>query len=155
MKLWNVLLTISHSHVDIAGLFSRQDTLDSASCVASCDLDTCGSSNSCNAISKRDLSEGAFYNSSDTHVLGKRIFAITAGGTVYNAAPTNIEIARYLPSVWNDMDDAYYSPCLMTVSGVDETPVSQQVVFGTVPFQIISGGIHGCTVVSILSRCCN
>jgi len=84
------------------------------------------------------------------------MFGITTGGTgPYNTKPTNAQVGAYLPLVWQGLDDTYYNPCLETVSGGDETPVSQQVVFGNDPFQIISGGIHGCTVVSKLSRCCN
>lgn len=36
---------------------------------------------------------------------------------------------------------------VLTLPGTDERAVSQQQVFGATPFQIMSGGLHGCTVV--------
>ncbi|KFZ02498.1 hypothetical protein V500_00164 [Pseudogymnoascus sp. VKM F-4518 (FW-2643)] len=156
------------SDVNTVDLFGR-DALpeNSASCVPSCDLGTCGKAGSCSigsAFSKRSTRlEDSFNTSSDyedTHALRRRLFTNSAGSTTYSGGdvnPTRGELDAYIPAVDNGAEDDYFGPPLPTVEMngdgiVDERAVSQQKSFGKDPFQIISTNVYGCTVIVVASK---
>jgi hypothetical protein len=110
-------------------LFGRQDDLpeDSALCIPSCDIGTCGNGGSCpigSILPKRSLGLDSFFNiSSDyesAHALGKRLFTYTAGSTneddyTGNTTPRLAQVNEYIPRVENGEEDGYFHSPLPTI----------------------------------------
>ncbi|KAI1365631.1 hypothetical protein F5Y08DRAFT_338389 [Xylaria arbuscula] len=160
-----------YSDFNVARLFGRQDDApgNSGRCLPSCDLGTCGNGGSCSVgstLSPRYLDLDASSNASSyletTSALEKRLFTYKAGSTKKsdysgNKAPKRSEVDAYIPAVNRGGERKYYKDPLPTVQltgdgGLqDERAVSQQRTFGDEPFQIISTGVHGCTVIVVAS----
>ncbi|KAK6076208.1 hypothetical protein SCUP234_07376 [Seiridium cupressi] len=148
---------------DFSLLEPRQDdTDDIISRVPSCDLDTCGSGGVCAALRRRTAGLEyatdilSYQNASvegDDKALDKRLFRYNPTSNVYTGdrPPTNAEVNAYLPAVFQGYETSYFGAALGLAAN-DERTVSQQVQFGTQPFQIAFGGIHGCTVVTLVSQ---
>lgn len=138
-------------------------------CDSSCDLGTCSS---CNGPSKRGLAERDFdlaitLNISAENVtlypwsgkLEKRIFRIDNAGTAYlnPASPNGYTIGRVRTYMVQQVyatagtyDNQYGGLNGFFVD--DERAVSQQYTFGTESFQFGTYGLHGCTMVAVVSR---
>ncbi|KAI8954476.1 hypothetical protein F4801DRAFT_533345 [Xylaria longipes] len=159
-----------YSNVNLPTVIGRQDDLpeDSALCIPSCELGTCGNGGSCSIGSmllKRNLGLDSIFNSSDHEFVGaleKRLFTYTPGSTdekdyTGRTAPKLSQVNGYIPAVDNGGEDGYFHAPLPTIELdggggiVDERAVSQQVAFGDDPFQIISTNVYGCTVIVVAS----
>ncbi|RYP05485.1 hypothetical protein DL764_003745 [Monosporascus ibericus] len=155
---------------NVLGLRPRQEEDDPFSCTASCDLDTCGGRacafTSINGLSRRyaslgDLTDGFGQTNSSIErtVLTKRLFRYDANSDEYTGdrQPTEGEIDAYLPDVFGGAESAHFGDPLPLVHDLgaqnqDERAYSQQVEFGNRAFQIMAGGLHGCTVLALVSR---
>ncbi|KAF2734822.1 hypothetical protein EJ04DRAFT_512249 [Polyplosphaeria fusca] len=159
---------------EVSALFARQDETDPPSCSTSCDIDTCGGGTcsvaglSLNSRSVDDLGvlleslafinvTRAYGNGKELHVdsreLSKRIwrFDPASNTPVGDTEPTTAEVDTYVPAVFNGREDTYFGSPLFLSAG-DERAYSQQVEFGNRPFQIMTGGIHGCMTVMLVSN---
>ncbi|RYP31404.1 hypothetical protein DL767_005804 [Monosporascus sp. MG133] len=155
---------------NVLGLRPRQEEDDLFSCTASCDLDTCGG-RACaftgiNGISRRyasleDLTDGFGQTNSSIErtVLTKRLFRYDANSDEYTGdrLPTEGEIDAYLPAVFGGDESDHFDDPRRLVHDLgpqdrDERAYSQQVEFGNRAFQIMAGGLHGCTVLALVSR---
>ncbi|KAK5731517.1 hypothetical protein LTR17_011315 [Elasticomyces elasticus] len=141
------------------------------SCMALCDLDTCSS---CSAGSARRSVEpnndfGITSNGSNecrelewtTEKLQKRVFRLGATGNTYldpsvksaytldRVAPYMVGQLRSTPSLDRQYGAMRYTA---TQNPDTEAAVSQQQAFSTAAFQFGSAGLHGCTMVAVMSR---
>ncbi|KAH7317127.1 hypothetical protein B0I35DRAFT_434610 [Stachybotrys elegans] len=160
---------ISRYHAFQPGLLlPRQAELPDSgvACTTKCTLNGCGSG-VCPAfgglLAKRDLDVELLSNSLkhlnvtdglQGNVLAKRIFSYDVDSEDYvDRDPTVNEAASYLPAVFDGGENDYFGQLLPLVSAQeDERAVSQQREFGNEPFQIMSGGLHGCTVLAVVSN---
>jgi hypothetical protein len=166
-----IRLTTS-SDAGTLSVFAQQDdpTVDPPMCEAACDINTCGGATcSAGSLAKRSLNTWDAlldsFGSNDTDAneayaldvrgLSKRIWRFDAASNtpVGDSVPTVGQVDRYLPAVFKNAEHDYYGNSLPISSNSNERAYSQQVVFGTRPFQIITGGIHGCMVSLLHARC--
>ncbi|KAM5448709.1 hypothetical protein MaudCBS49596_005215 [Microsporum audouinii] len=90
-------------------------------------------------------------------VLWQRLFRYNPNSNQYpNRDPTVLEVDTYLPAVFNGQENNYFGAPAHFVGGAggvpDERAVMHQREFSTEPFQFISGGLHGCTMVTLISN---
>lgn len=94
-------------------------------------------------------------DSTHEHVrqISKRIwrFDASSNDAVGNRDPSMEEVDAYLPAVFTGAESAYFG-APETLFVVDERAVSREREFGNEPFQIMTGGIHGCMVGALLSN---
>ncbi|KAJ0426709.1 hypothetical protein BJY00DRAFT_270854 [Aspergillus carlsbadensis] len=89
----------------------------------------------------------------DTNSLVRRVFRYNTNSDRYNGrAPTRAEADAYLPAALvNDRENDQYGPVEGFFDGT-EAPVMLQREFGDESFQWGTGGLHGCTMVAVISR---
>ncbi|RYC59656.1 hypothetical protein CHU98_g6558 [Xylaria longipes] len=117
-----------YSNVNLPTVIGRQDDLpeDSALCIPSCELGTCGNGGSCSIGSmllKRNLGLDSIFNSSDHEFVGaleKRLFTYTPGSTdekdyTGRTAPKLSQVNGYIPAVDNGGEDGYFHAPLPTI----------------------------------------
>ncbi|KAL5313152.1 hypothetical protein ACEPPN_018885 [Leptodophora sp. 'Broadleaf-Isolate-01'] len=90
-------------------------------------------------------------------MLSKRLFTFVAGSqdtkdASKSKSPTKAQVDAYIPAVYKEEENAYFGQWLATSVSSDERPLSQQVVFGDRPFQIMSPKMHGCTALILVSK---
>lgn len=153
----------------------RQDQPPNAVCVAPCTSESCGGADFCSpnpdlearSLSLPDwgqesswaLSFRSFRNTSHQDGdLDKRLFTYKAGSTnqddyTGDTEPTEPEAVKYLFAVSDGEEINNFGNQLRLVSATgDERAVSKQREFKNLPFQIVSQGVYGCTVVVLVSN---
>ncbi|KAL2827566.1 hypothetical protein BDW59DRAFT_160209 [Aspergillus cavernicola] len=148
----------------IPWLGPRQDETVDFACEPQCELNSCAGGLCTIGLTKRDVGDwGREYSAwdranttavrRDTSTLVRRIFRYNTNSNRYNGrAPTRAEADVYLPAVLvNNREDDHFGAYEPFFDGT-EAPVMIQRTFGNEPFQLGTGGLHGCTMVAVISR---
>ncbi|KAF2117936.1 hypothetical protein BDV96DRAFT_644273 [Lophiotrema nucula] len=102
-----------------------------------------------------NVSSGAG-SDADTKAISKRIWRFDPASTVPTGddSPSFNDASTYLVAVFNGHENNDFGPPggLSTTNPPDERAYSQQAEFGNNKFQFMTGGIHGCTTITLVSN---